>query len=245
MKKVILTFVLCSTQFFSYAQPTLNNIENFVVGMTLVFQECDTSGVKVGKKGGNRIWDFSDLQSLNSKTITEDMILPDSTNYKDQFPTANLVEKYSDGRLVFAEINKNENYLVGFVDNTIPINMKYEKPMLFAKRPIHFSDSISDTYTTKYNIKNLDFKGQGTVTIIADGYGTLVLPNGKFENVLRVKITQQQKDTLVQYSTNTSTSTVTYVWFNDKYRSALLKISKTKSDYYSNKTVEYLLKESN
>lgn len=226
-----------------FGQPLIENAENFKEGTVLVFQHCETENVSVGNSGANQVWDFSSLKTKESETTTERMVLPQSTKYGELFPQANLVEEYSDGRLVYMLKTEDENHLLGFVDTTNNMTLKYNDPMLFAKRPLKYGDTITDLFTTEYTVRGLDFKGQGTVTIIADGYGKLVLPNGTYENVLRVKIAQEQTDTLIQYSSVSKTETISYVWFDGTHTSSLLKVDETKSTHYNNKSVEYLLSE--
>src|SRR5690625_111006 len=222
----------------------IENAENFENGTVLTFQKCEPDNVSPQEKGENITWDFTKLIDKNDETITEEIVAPKETDYYDTFPNADLVEKYSDGRLVYFIKSKDANKMVGFVNPNSGILVHYENPMLFMKRPIKFGDSISDSYSTKYTVSNMDFKGKGNVSIVADGYGTLKLPNNKvYENVLRVKITQNQTDEMVQYSNKIQMTTTTYVWFRPENASALLKINKIESQYYNNNMVEYLLSE--
>ncbi len=244
MKKILLFGQIILFPIFIFGQNEIHNAENFSEGTVLVFQNCISENVSVGKAGKNQIWDFSSL-SAEDNQITEEMISPEETTFKTVFPDANLVEKYSDGRLVFMNKTNTENYLLGFVDTESEMTMNYPKPMLFAKRPIKFGDKFNNEYETEYSVKGMDFKGKGTVSIVADGYGTLILPNGKYENVLRVKITQTQTDKLIKYQSESITETISYVWFDANHTSALLKIDETKSTYYNNKSVQYLLSEVN
>lgn len=209
----------------------------------MTFQNCVSETVSVGKAGKKITWNFSSLKIKKDDITTEEMISPDKIHFKTDFPDANLVEKYSDGRLVFMKKTETENYLYGFVDTTSDITMNYIKPMLFAKRPLNFNDSYNGEYETEFSVKRMGFKGKGTVSIVSDGYGILILPNGKFENVLRVKITQTQTDKMIQYQSENTTVTVSYVWFDENHTSALLKIDDTKSTYYNNTSVQYLISE--
>jgi hypothetical protein len=241
--KIIILIICGLLPAVLYGQPLIENAENFKVGTVLVFQHCETENVQFGNGGANQVWDFSSLKIKKSETTIERMVLPQSTKHGELFPKANLVEEYSDNRLVYMLKTDTENYLLGFVDTTKSLILKYNDPMLFAKRPLKYGDTITDSYTTEYSMKNFDFKGQGTVTIVADGYGKLVLPDNTYENVLRVKITQEQTDILTQYSSVSKTETISYIWFDKTHTSALLKIDETKSTHYNNKSVEYLLSE--
>lgn len=83
-----------------------------------------------------------------------------------------------------------------------------------------FNTTVTDTFTIKGS------PAAGIVTIHADGYGTLLLPEGQYEDVLRVVITGSHPWFKYQV----------YAWFDNKHASALLII-----DDKSN--VEYLLEE--
>lgn len=243
MEKRFLIIALFLFPISLFAQPKIENAENFIDGIVLKFQNCESENVEVGKAGKNKLWDFSNLKIKENDLTIEEMILPQKTAFAEKFPDANLVEKYSDGRMVFMSKMENENHLLGFVDTNSNMIMHYTKPMLFAKRPIKFKDNFNDVYETEFSVKGMEFEGNGTVSIMADGYGTLILPNGKFENVLRVKISQTQTDVMKQYGSQNVTETTTYVWFDENHASALLKIDETKSSYYNDKSVQYLISE--
>lgn len=220
MKKVYLfisfSFVILSIG----AQPIITNAEDFTIGTTLKFQHCDPTGVDVGKPGKKQVWDFSQLKLIADTTI-EWMLDPSTTSNGKLFPSANQVEKYSDGRFVYVNKTKDENFIVGFIDTTASWPAThYPDPMLFAKRPLEYGKIITDEFEMKGST------AKGTVTINPDGYGTLILPNGTHKNVLRVKITEEHpwfKFTV-------------YVWFDGIHTSALLKID-------DQPNVEFLLSE--
>ncbi len=244
MKNLNLIVLLLFPVLLNAQNLVIENAENFKSGTILTFQKCEPDNVTPQEKGENITWDFTELSETEDEKLTEEIISPKETKYHDSFSNADLVEKYSDGRLVYFTISKDENNLVGFVNPNSGMMMHYENPMLFMRRPITFGDSISDSYSTKYSVNNMNFKGKGNVSIIADGYGTLKLPNDKvYENVLRVKITQNQTDEMIQYPNKFEMTTTTYVWFGKENTSALLKINKIESQYYNDKTVEYLLSE--
>lgn len=243
MKKItILILFFINIQSVVFSQIKTDNAENFEVGDKLIFQSCHTDNVLPGNSGENQVWDFSTLKKKDS-TITEHMILPKSTKYADKFKSATIAEKYSDGKLIFLDNSKNESKLIGFISHKDDIFMEYNDPILLMKRPLKYKDEFTDNFTVNYKVKNLDFQGKGTVKVKADGYGKLILPNQTYENVLRVKMVQKQNDELIKYHNKSTTEIISYFWFNKKDKSALLKITETKSDYYSDKTVEYLIKE--
>ena len=244
--KVIKTFKgFLLLSFYALAQNTvIKNAEDFRIGTTLIFQEAKDDSTNITLEGNKYIWDYSKIKILHSKTNTQRIVPPDSTPFYDLFPNANLVEHNSDGSYVYILKKGNENHLVGFVGaKNNEITIKYGNPMLFIKRPIKLGDSISDEFTTEYSVREMNFKGKGIITLKADGYGKLLLPQKTYDTVLRLVIKQVQYDTLLQYSTVTKTETINYLWFDNEHTSALLKITEIKSDFYKNKRVQYLLRE--
>jgi hypothetical protein len=221
-------------------QVTIKNAEDFTVGTVLKFQPCDTA-VQAGFTGPKQTWDFSSVKASGSPE-TETMVDPSTTPDGKQFPKANIVEKYSDGSYVFTDKQAILSNLVGYVGNGTTI--EYTKPVVFAKRPVSFGGTNSYPFTDKFTANGMKFSGGGMVTLAGDGYGTLITPDKKkYSNVLRIKITQKQKDTLLQYKSVSPTTITTYVWFDEKHKSALFKISEVKSPSYITKKVEYLISE--
>lgn len=224
------------------AQPTIKHAEDFTIGTVLKFMKCKSDNVEAGKEGAKQIWDFSKLETLKD-TMTEWMVDPAKTPQGDIFPNSNLAEKYSDGKYVYLDNKEKQSFLVGFVDERSKIFIKYTDAVLIAQRPLTFGTKITDKYSEEFTVNNMDFVGAGTATLIADAYGTLILPNGKYTNVLRVKITQSQKDTLVQYNSISTTISTSYIWFDETHTSALFKIDVTDAGIYKSKEVEYLVSE--
>src|SRR6185436_11727498 len=99
------------------AQPVIKNTEDFALWTKLNFQKCNGINIKPGPGGANITWDFSNLSPL-ADSVTEWMVPPSVTSKASLFPSANLVEKYSDGRFVYAYNSGAANYLVGFFDTT-------------------------------------------------------------------------------------------------------------------------------
>ena len=242
MKNRITLCILLTLPILSVAQPEIKNAEDFQIGTVLKFRVCDTTGITPGNSGEKQTWDFSKLKQ-KPDTNTEWMVLPSATPYGDKYPAATQVEKYSDGSYVYVNKTKEQSSLMGYASPNMVMN--YPKPMPFAKRPISYKSKFSDAFTDNFIASGMNFSGSGTVSIEADGYGQLILPNKIYKNVLRVKITQLQSDTLKQYNSLSNMSIITYTWFDETNKSALFKISYTKAMGYNTKEVQYLLSEEN
>jgi hypothetical protein len=80
-----------------------------------------------------------------------------------------------------------------------------------------FEDTFTDTYASSSTFFGVTTFSRGTITGEADGYGTLILPNGTFDNVIRVKIVDESVDStdlglgIVEKVISTTT---TYFWYS-------------------------------
>jgi len=232
------------TAFNVTSQPVLNNIEDFSIGERSTYVNAEKAQVSPGTAGAQITWDFKNLTSIDSQQYK--IIHPDSTSYKGQFKNADLVEVSPDGSYVFQEIKNDTNQVWGNVNNSNTV-IRYSDPYQFLFRPITFLDSLVDTARRSYKTSGIKYEGTGIVKTKVDGYGTLKVPNGTFSNVLRIKIEQLFKDTAQSSGSVTTSRIITYTWFDEDHKSALLRWDSTiiNSDFFkdTSKTVKYLIKE--
>ena len=220
-----------------FSQVTITHAEDFTIGTKLFFRVH--TDIKTGIVAGpNQTWDYS-KDNLWDDSMTEWMVLPSATTHGKDFPNSNMVEKYSNGSFVYMNKTSSDNNLLAYVDTTQSLFIKYPNPVLFCRRPFSYGDKVTDTFTTNASGSGFAYKGRGICTIEADAYGTLKLPNGTFPNVLHIKISQTENDTLSGGSNFPSVS-VSHVWFDSSHTSALLKIDSNSSGKV---TLSYLVSE--
>ncbi len=246
-------FLLASSVLFS--QPTLTVKSLPVVGDKLYMTDCDTNGITTGNSGASVTWDYSKLIKLNgpdTKTKIE-YVEPSSGIYHEKFPNANIAMKSEDSYVYFKFDGTNYERMGLAAEEGYEILNDLE---LIMKYPFTYQSNISDKFSGEFKVFNEEMeiimKRGGTINAVADAYGTLILPNGTFENVLRVKHTQIVYDTIdvgVPGMPNIThkTETVTYSWLNDTFKSAILSISYSKfyenimgqvsEDYYTDVTM--------
>jgi hypothetical protein len=107
---------------------------------------------------------------------------------------------------------------------------KATDPLTQMQFPFTYNSTFTDHTTAEYSVNGIDVTRSGTVTMAGDGYGSIALPAGTVNNVLRVKSTQFYNDTFwssgMPIATGTSTTTA-YIWFSETIKSSLLTISYT------------------
>lgn len=238
MKKILSIFLFSITIVQIKAQHAYTNIEQFKPGTQLTFQTCLSNNLPVNKLGNHITWDYSTLKL--SQEIVKQHIEQETS---DSFPTSNFIEYYSDGRKVYLNKGSDSIFLVGFVDDKKKMKAVYNLPILIACKPIRYLDSVSKPFASSFIANGYHFKGTGMVQIIADGQGELILPNGKYSDVIRIKIVQFHTNVMEEYPSTSTMKITTYTWFDKTHTSALLKITEVESKNYNNTSVEYLLSE--
>jgi hypothetical protein len=112
--------------------------------------------------------------------------------------------------------------MLGFSDSANVTVVAYSNPMTMVTFPFSFGNTSTDNFafTTTFQGNNVD--ATGTITTIADGSGNLLLPQGAFNNVLRVKLDIVTNLTVLIFSL-TQTQTI-YEWYDGIYKFPLLHI---------------------
>lgn len=180
-----------------WAQPEITRSDVNTTNFHSEFYYAPADGFDIGDAGADQVWDFSDLDLMYLGT---DTTLPvASTPHAATFPTANYCYKY-DG--IFGQTNlyyyhnitANKYEILSIAWNGTTGDNYNPDPRTFMVFPYHFNDVYTDTYmsTDDMVLKN--------VTATYDAYGSVIMPFGTLENVVRQKIV-----------TNGVTD---YIWFN-------------------------------
>ena len=89
--------------------------------------------------------------------------------------------------------------------------------------PFSYGSNLVDSlYATSFYM-GIDHYRIGTRTTIADGYGTLILPSGIYNNLLRVKVIQNFTDS--SSTKVTQVFGITYSWYDGVNKTPALSIS--------------------
>lgn len=234
---ILIVFTIISSTYL-FAQPTLTNKSIPSVGEKYTYSNYDTVGVKQGNAGANVTWDFSKLKKLSGadKTINFEIVDPSNTSHADNFKDATYaykqsIENTNNAYSYYKSSNdKIERLGTGF-DDGAEILSDWE---LISKFPFTYQNSYTDKFIGKLDVmadgEKMTLNRGGEISVLADGYGTIILPNGTFNNVLRLKITQSIGDTIPPPVPGfpgglMETITETYAWVSDDYKFALITIS--------------------
>ena len=177
-----------------------------------------------GLPGENQIWDFSELViEKDFEGTIENSVY--SEHYNNLFNTNVVLKEFSNE--FFFKGDENSLELHGVVVNG-KIQTSFQKPFVKMVYPFKYGDSFSGTYFGDYYSGAQKGKIDGTYSVAADGFGTLILPNTELENVLRVTTTRSYSRDLDGAGQITHTTTRFYV---EQYRFPVLVFIKNE---YSN-----------
>jgi|GEM_PF-361159 len=163
------------------AQPTLVSPGNAPTPGTSVLTNYAPAATP-GTAGASQTWDFSNLVADSSAyTFVED---PAATPGAADFPNATAAVVAQDGTQYF-EASSSLVELVGpsLLGQTAPLT----NPASFLPFPCTYQTSWEDDFAGSIDLMGFALEVTGDVVAIADGYGTLILPEATVNNVLRIR----------------------------------------------------------
>jgi hypothetical protein len=197
------------------AQPTTSTNELYHIGDVIEMINCNATLLDAGPSGENATWDFSNIGpsgGISTTTVARDT--------SSVFLTSDLLVTLPDGRLEHVKQNNTDSYINGIVDNSNNIVYNYFNYNA-SKRPFSYLTTYLDSYRVIVTAPSL--VGTGYLTETGDAYGTLKLPTGVYNNVLRIKKHKIEAD-----STNGAVSaiysTTSYLWFDNVHSAPLFRI---------------------
>jgi hypothetical protein len=195
------------------AQPTLTATGcNPYLGQT--FSMVTTSGtpISAGNSGANQTWNLSSITGTPTGTIT--MVAPSATPYAASFASANLAYATNGGGVGYLSTSSTYMRVCGLGSPSATIAYNDLEDILHF--PFTYNNTFTDTYSAVF-VTTQQFYRRGTMTATADGYGTLITPNGTYTNVLRVHYVEVSQDStdLGGFPYTIDYQTDQYTWFKE------------------------------
>ncbi|SRX75001.1 T9SS type A sorting domain-containing protein [Aequorivita antarctica] len=211
-----------------------------------------------GDSGENIIWDYSDMDFNHSSVIVDTLqfVNPVGTPFYPTFLRAD----YSAANLCyirktdeFDSGNNNYNYIYidsdklefigSWADN--PSNERWEDhyvdPVKELDFPFTYQDTYVDTFDRFYSDQSsgIEHTVTGTVEVTADGFGTLVTPDGETLNdVVRIHRVENGVDTNSIGQSNPYSKNSFY-WYSSTVKGAILSFEMASNDPNRIETANY------
>lgn len=222
MKKQFLLGLLMASATAVFAQPTLTKATNNpVAGDKFYGYICDTAHVSKGSSGASVTWDMSALVKSDSDTTS--FFTCAATPYCDSFSGTDIVMLH-DGDYAYGVTGANGIEFTGIYSGGNYIHLTNSNT--YTRFPLSYSTVVKDTFSSKMSVMGTAMYFTMYSSNVCDGWGKLVLPNGTFNNVLRVHGTLITKDSFnIMGMPQVSVSqTETYNWYMSGFHSPLLTI---------------------
>jgi len=184
------------------------------------FNICNTTDE--GPSGSAQVWDFSMLETKSQ--LTSYMYPSEKTAHNIDIPEADAVLEEFETQFYFrTSSHMIEQYGTVSKNNTIT---RYDKPFVKMIFPFGYGDIYSGDFSgTVEGNNNYRAIFTGSYTLEADAYGTLILPNKTYHNVVRIKTYKEQ----CYNNSSCNCGTISYKWYAKNIRYPLLTIIKTHS----------------
>ncbi len=222
MKTFISILALVSTVLAFAQSPviTVNNV--YLIGDEVPISICN-EGVEQGASGENITWDMSNLTELEEQSFS--FVAPEDTPWDYQFTESNLCGVSWDDSHSFYQVGASGLRVDGYTSysdeaqtDTVKIIMADAEELI--PLPLEFGDTQLDQFSGTTFAAGFTIPFDGEIEFEADGFGTLILPNGSYENVVRYHFTREQVNTVMGISTTQTKEQ--WGWMSADYRFWLL-----------------------
>ena len=229
MKKLYFFTVLLLSVQIGQAQFSIDAFNTPKIGDKHSLAQADTTGVQPGSAGNGITWDFSNL-TPNGDSSYYEVIAPSATDYAAQFPNATTAQVDLYGNYSYFEIANNAYNYYGSVSDDGQggqLVYAYTDPAKYFDFPMAFQSTSTDALAAGYTTGGLDFDRTGTITTTYDGFGTVITPEGTFNNVARLKIVEDNDDvaTVSGFPVNIDTDITTYMWLEEGKNQPVMHMS--------------------
>ena len=213
----------------SVAQPTVtrNWLGQFGDEVIVTFA---TEVPEEGPAGAQQTWDFSEIMA-DTIALNFAYIDPAGTPFFTDFPSSNISLSQSKlGVYGYLEIDNEafQNWGSAFVTTkTI-----YDDPQTELQFPFSFEDNFLDGYSYQTDLFGVIQYGRGIVDVTYDGWGTVILPNGTFDDCVRIKVVDigvDSTDLGLGIKEKIEFVNTTYFWYSSAHPGPLCNRTYTES----------------
>jgi len=221
MKFQITILATCLFASVSNAQPALSSEDFYLPGDAVMAYDVSTDGLDDGPDGVNQIWDFSNVEVIQPSSIWSGVVMhPNTVNDFAYFPDANVALVQENGNIRYW---RNDTYGLSQSgqggDNEI---LTLNAPFNWITYPFTMgSNSSQDAAGTIFSSCR-DYTWQGSSQSQGVGYGTLVLPTGTFQDVLKVRRISFTSKSSAESGIDRENSIIEHFWFKPGIRGPLM-----------------------
>ena len=215
MRFTLAVALLCP--FFLMAQPTITSDWIGRAGEEIA-SVATLEVPDVGKAGAEQEWDFT---NVTPDTIDFEFRYanPDTTPFFDSYPSSNSCLTVPEfGFYLYFNL---DNSIWEFLGSTFGMSQTiFQNPQTQLIFPFDFEDSFTDDFESTLLFFGVTTFGTGVATVTADAYGTVSLPSGVFDDVMRIMMVEETVDSTdlgLGIVEKIHTTTTTYIWYSEQH----------------------------
>lgn len=221
MKKIYCFFILVAFAGKSQSQ-SLNSNHFPSPGDVYKYFNTDTLGIVPGPAGSSQVWNFEDL-NVDTVLQTDNYLSPVTTTPPVTGHTTAIGDTLQG--YTFFKNTASEYSMLGFSDSANVNVVVYSDPMTMLTFPFSYGNTSTDNFAFTASFQGNTVNATGTISTTADGTGNLLLAQGAFNNVIRVKYNVVTNITVLVFNV-TQTQNI-YEWYDGVYKFPLLHIENT------------------
>lgn len=218
-----------------HPQITIGNSHIPVFGDQLRIHEVDTTGINQGNSGANQTWNFSGITILTDSAVFN-WVNPSTTPYTSSFPTADIAEGNQIGYMYYTIAGGDLSNIGSGFGTSPPLITTLTNPEIISRVPFTYNNTYTDEFSGTITGIITTLR-RGTITKTADAYGTIILPGGTYNDVLRINFLQDITDSIAGIPVVTRTVTDNYSWYSGQYKFPIFSV--TYSTVYIGGTPSY------
>ena len=186
--KFYLTLSLFTLSLVSFAQPTLNQSNMRPEQSTIM--NFNSSAAEVDNVAGEDItWDNSNLFGTPEGSYT--VVNPLWTPFSKDFNMCNWALE-NPLTTVFYDTADSAMVYYGGVEGSDVVF--YNDPQVYLSFPFTDGDTHTDEFGATFSIEGVTYTRTGSMTATGNGWGSVILPTGTYNNVLRCDMTESISD---------------------------------------------------
>jgi len=177
--------------------------------------------VAPGDAGPDKVWDFSGITTLGEKIVSKITFAPSGRDKNSVDFDIILNERGSE---YFCKLTEDSFMEVGGV--TKDYSVIYSDPMIRMIYPFAYGNHFTDNFAglaKSQNVTKVDFSGVFSAT--ADAYGTLILPDHAYMDVLRVRT--ESSGIEINECHSVEAKVIRFLWYAPGHRYPVLNVSIT------------------
>ncbi len=224
MKKIFALMFMLASFAYVYGQPTLTSAFNPQPGDQWKYNPVNTQ-IEPGDAGAGVTWDFSGIEIIYNPVI-ENYMSPAATPYATDFPQATVAYESKQAVGTFVYYKGTGTNLERLGEASVMMKIRYLPPPVLYTYPFTFGTSVTGYYEDTATVGALELTRTLDYSANGDAYGTLRLPTGDHQDVLRIKIESTLEN---EYTGGVGVQTVEaveYLWVDPASRIPLMRMIK-------------------